>query len=67
MVLHRARDDFGGRGRGAVDQHDDRGSAQQVARHRGAVDVVVRAVAAAGGDHDTTVEKDAGDIDRGVQ
>ena len=67
VVLQGAGDDFGSRRRGAVDQHDDGRPAQQVAGRRSTVDMVVRGVAAAGGDHDAAVEKNAGDIDRSVE
>ena len=67
VVLQRTGDDFRGRGRGTVDQHDNRRTAHEVAGRRCSIDAVVGAVAPARCNHDPAIDELAGDLDRGVE
>ncbi len=66
VVLQRAGDDLGGRGRAAVDQHDDRLALRQIAR-AGVVALGLLGVAAAGRDDLAAVEEGVRHRDRLVE
>src|SRR5438552_3914103 len=66
VILQRAGDDFGGRGRAAIDQHDDRLALGKVARMGGAA-LGFLSVAAAGRNDLAALQEGVGDGDRFLQ
>ena len=67
VVLQCAGDDLRGRGRGAVDQHHDRRSPNQVAARQRIVLPVIVGIAARASSPPCRIEKIGGYLDRGVE